>query len=170
MVYECFSTLNEQQGTSSTTVPTTSQQGDVTEQLEYSRTNPFKAEILENMNLNGRGSNKETRHLELSLEGSNLEFEPGDSLGIYPENDTGLVDTLIAEMGWNLDEAVTVNKQGELKPLREALISNFEITVLTKPLLKKAAQFTANNELKELLEPKESKNAGNISMVVIYWI
>ena len=77
------------------------------EQLEYSRTNPFKAEILENLNLNGRGSNKETRHLELSLEGSNLEFEPGDSLGIYPENDSGLVDTLIAEMGWNASEAVT---------------------------------------------------------------
>ena len=31
----------------------------------YSRTNPFKAEVLENINLNGRGSNKETRHLEI---------------------------------------------------------------------------------------------------------
>ena len=81
---------------------------------EYSRTNPFKAEILENLNLNGRGSNKETRHLELSLEGSNLEFEPGDSLGIYPENDTELVDALIAEMSWNASETVKVNKQGEL--------------------------------------------------------
>ena len=149
-------TLNEQQGTSSTTVQQPVNKV-VAEQLEYSRTNPFKAEILENLNLNGRGSNKETRHLELSLEGSNLEFEPGDSLGVYPENDTGLVDTLIAEMGWNASEAVQVNKQGELKPLREALISNFEITVLTKPLLQKAAQFTANNELKELLEPEREQ-------------
>ena len=57
----------------------------------YSRTNPFKAEVLENINLNGRGSNKETRHLELSLEGSGLTFEPGDSLGIYPENDSSLL-------------------------------------------------------------------------------
>lgn len=146
-----LATLNEQQGSSSTTVQQPANKG-VTEQLEYSRTNPFKAEILENLNLNGRGSNKETRHLELSLEGSNLEFEPGDSLGIFPENDTELVDTLIAEMGWNASEAVKVNNQGELKPLREALISNFEITVLTKPLLQKAVQFTANNELKELLE------------------
>ncbi|WP_338652450.1 assimilatory sulfite reductase (NADPH) flavoprotein subunit [Sporosarcina psychrophila] len=146
-----LATLNEQQGSSSTTVQQPVNKG-VTEQLEYSRTNPFKAEILENLNLNGRGSNKETRHLELSLEGSNLEFEPGDSLGIFPENDTELVDTLIAEMGWNASEAVKVNNQGELKPLREALISNFEITVLTKPLLQKAVQFTANNELKELLE------------------
>ena len=45
----------------------------------YSRTNPFKAEVLENINLNGRGSNKETRHIELSLEGSGLTFKPGDN-------------------------------------------------------------------------------------------
>ena len=56
-----------------------------------------------------------------------------------------------------LAKLVKVNKQGELKPLREALISNFEITVLTKPLLQKAAQFTANNELKELLEPEREQ-------------
>lgn len=148
--------LNEQLGGSSTTVQQPVNEV-VEEQLEYSRTNPFKAEILENLNLNGRGSNKETRHLELSLEGSNLEFEPGDSLGVYPENSTELVDTLITEMGWNASEAVKVNKQGELKPLREALIANFEITVLTKPLLQKAAQLTANNELKGLLEPEREQ-------------
>lgn len=34
---------------------------------EYDRTNPFKAEVLENLNLNGRGSDRETRHIELSL-------------------------------------------------------------------------------------------------------
>ncbi|MGA3882192.1 sulfite reductase [NADPH] flavoprotein alpha-component, partial [Bacillus pumilus] len=67
---------------------------------EYSRTNPFYAEVLENINLNGRGSNKETRHLELSLEGSGLVYEPDDSLGIYPTNDPALVDELITTCGW----------------------------------------------------------------------
>ncbi|MCT9872258.1 hypothetical protein N7568_23085, partial [Paenarthrobacter aurescens] len=75
---------------------------------EYSRTNPFYAEVLENINLNGRGSNKETRHLELSLEGSGLVYEPGDSLGIYPTNDPALVDELLTTCGWNAEEAVTV--------------------------------------------------------------
>ena len=65
------------------------------ELAEYSRTNPFKAEVLENINLNGRGSNKETRHLELSLEGSGLTYEPGDALGIYPKNDPELVELLL---------------------------------------------------------------------------
>ncbi|MEH7673735.1 MULTISPECIES: assimilatory sulfite reductase (NADPH) flavoprotein subunit [Bacillus] len=119
---------------------------------EYSRTNPFYAEVLENINLNGRGSNKETRHLELSLEGSGLVYEPGDSLGIYPTNDPALVDELITTCGWNADEAVTVHKNGDTLPLKEALTSHFEITVLTKPLLQKLADLTKNEALHALLE------------------
>lgn len=119
---------------------------------EYSRTNPFYAEVLENINLNGRGSNKETRHLELSLEGSGLVYEPGDSLGIYPTNDPALVDQLIKTCGWDAEEAVTVHKNGDTLPLKEALTSHFEITVLTKPLLQKMASFTKSEALQALLE------------------
>lgn len=119
---------------------------------EYSRTNPFYAEVLENINLNGRGSNKETRHLELSLEGSGLVYEPGDSLGIYPTNDPALVDELIQTCGWNAEEAVTVHKNGDTLPLKEALTSYFEITVLTKPLLQKIAALTNSESLHALLE------------------
>ncbi|TWE08243.1 sulfite reductase (NADPH) alpha subunit [Neobacillus bataviensis] len=118
----------------------------------YSRTNPFKAEVLENINLNGRGSNKETHHLEISLEGSGLTFEPGDALGIYPDNDPELVDLLIKELNMNPDEKVTV-KQGDVRTLSDALVSYYEISVLTKPLLQKAADLTGNKELQDLLAP-----------------
>lgn len=120
---------------------------------EYSRTNPFHAEILENINLNGRGSDRETRHLEISLEGSGLQYEPGDSLGIYPENYPQLVDDLIEAMGWNPEESITVNKQGDLLALRKALLQHYEITVLTKPLIKQFAELTSNPGLQELVEP-----------------
>ncbi|MFC3885873.1 assimilatory sulfite reductase (NADPH) flavoprotein subunit [Bacillus songklensis] len=143
--------LSEGQGGSAAPAPTAAPQAVKT---AYSRTNPFRAEVLENINLNGRGSNKETRHLELSLEGSGLTYEPGDSLGIYPENDPELVDLLLEEMKWNPEEKVTVNKEGEVRPLREALISDFEITVLTKALLEKASQFSTNEELRELVLPE----------------
>ncbi|MDR4946950.1 assimilatory sulfite reductase (NADPH) flavoprotein subunit [Neobacillus cucumis] len=116
----------------------------------YSRTNPFKAEVLENINLNGRGSNKETHHLELSLEDSGLTFEPGDALGVYPDNDPELVNLLIKELNLNPDEKVTV-KQGDVRTLNNALVSYYEITVLTKPLLQKAAELTGNKELQDLL-------------------
>ena len=51
-----------------------------------------------------RGSNKETRHIELSLEGSGLTFEPGDIVGIYPTNDPELVDLILQETKWNPEE------------------------------------------------------------------
>ncbi|MDQ0889551.1 sulfite reductase (NADPH) flavoprotein alpha-component [Paenibacillus sp. V4I9] len=118
---------------------------------EYSRTNPFQAEVLENLNLNGRGSDRETRHIEISLEGSNLQYEPGDCLGIYPENHPRLVDELIEAMGWKAEELVTINKNGDKRSLREALLHNYEITVLTKPLLEQVAKLTSSNGLQELL-------------------
>jgi sulfite reductase (NADPH) flavoprotein alpha-component len=121
----------------------------------YSRTNPFRAEVLENLNLNGRGSNKETRHLELSLEGSGLHFQPGDSLGFYPENDPELVELLLEELKWNPEESVTINKQGEVLSLKDALKTYYEITTLTKPLLQKAAELTANSNLLELLNDSD---------------
>lgn len=120
---------------------------------EYSRSNPFKAEVLENINLNGRGSNKETRHLELSLEGSGLTFEPGDSLGIYPENDPALVEQLLAELPWSAEETVIVNKQGDPLSLQKALTSYFEITVLSKTFLEKVAKLSKNEEIQDLLAP-----------------
>lgn len=117
----------------------------------YSRTNPFQAEILENLNLNGRGSNKETRHLELSLEGSNFSFEPGDSLGIIPENDPILVSELIHEMNWDPEETVQVNKKGDISSIYDALHKNLEITCLTKPLMQKAAEIFRNDKLVDLV-------------------
>ncbi|MED1758478.1 assimilatory sulfite reductase (NADPH) flavoprotein subunit [Bacillus subtilis] len=147
--------LNEAGGGSAAPAPAAASQ---TDESSYSRTNPFRAEVLENLNLNGRGSNKETRHVELSLEGSGLTYEPGDSLGVYPENDPELVELLLKEMNWDPEEIVTLNKQGDVRPLKEALISHYEITVLTKPLLEQAAQLTGNDELRELLAPGNEEN------------
>ncbi|MFK7692368.1 assimilatory sulfite reductase (NADPH) flavoprotein subunit [Paenibacillus sp. HJGM_3] len=120
---------------------------------EYSRSNPLQAVVLENLNLNGRGSDRETRHLEISLEDSNLQYEAGDSLGIYPQNHPRLVEELIAAMEWNPDERVPLPKSTEEVPLKEALTSHYEITVLTKPLLEQAAELAPHSGLGELLAP-----------------
>ncbi|NBD25140.1 assimilatory sulfite reductase (NADPH) flavoprotein subunit [Paenibacillus glycinis] len=118
---------------------------------DYSRSRPFQAAVLENLNLNGRGSDRETRHLELSLEDSGLRYEPGDSLGVYPQNHPRLVDELIEAMGWQADELVALPKSAEQCPLREALTSHYEITVLTKPLIEQLAALVPGNGLGELL-------------------
>jgi sulfite reductase (NADPH) flavoprotein alpha-component len=117
----------------------------------YSRTNPFQAKILKNINLNEEGSSKETRHIEFSLEGSGLSYVPGDALGIVPSNDPELVDAILEEMKWDGIVAVTVGKGDEVLPLKEALTNYFEITLVSKKILQQAAAFTENEELQKLL-------------------
>jgi len=119
----------------------------------YSRTNPYHAEVLDNINLNGRGSDLETRHLALSLEGSGLQFEPGDVVGIFPENHPELVDAIIGQFGWNPGELVPANKQGELCKLREALSAHYDISVLSRTLIETVAPLSASEKLRELVQP-----------------
>ncbi len=146
--------LKESQGGEQQASETVTPQTDTaTDGHTYSKKNPFTTEILTNLNLNGRGSNKETHHLELDLEGSNLQYEPGDSLGIYPENDPVLVDQLIEKMQWDPNELVSIdNVDHEDRPLRDTLISTLEITILTKPLLEKIAAFTGSEALTKLAQ------------------
>ena len=121
-------------------------EGDAT----YSRKNPYDAEVLENINLNGRGSNKETRHIELSIEGANFHFQPGDSIGILPENDETLVHALITALQFNPQAQVTVFD--EAMQLKDALQKKLEITVLSKPLLQKISAYTVHKEFAKLCE------------------
>ncbi|MFJ5790895.1 assimilatory sulfite reductase (NADPH) flavoprotein subunit [Lysinibacillus sp. NPDC093197] len=121
-------------------------EGDAT----YSRKNPYYAEVLENINLNGRGSEKETRHIELSIEGANFQFQPGDSIGILPENDETLVHALITALQFNPQAQVTVSD--EAMQLKDALRKKLEITVLSKPLLQKISAFTVHKEFAKLCE------------------
>ena len=121
----------------------------------YSRTNPYEAEVLENINLTGRGSDKEVRHLELSLEGYGEEYAPGDSINILPENDPALVSELIEMQDWDSEQEIEVDTQGGTMTLSDALTSYFEITKLTKPLLEGAAQIFDNEELMDRLSDNE---------------
>ncbi|WP_339371779.1 assimilatory sulfite reductase (NADPH) flavoprotein subunit [Paenibacillus elgii] len=146
-----LASLNEAQSAPSLAIGGGAAVRSETQPTEYSRSNPFQAAVLENLNLNGRGSDRETRHLEISLEGSNLQYEPGDSLGVYPKNHPGLVDELIQALDWNREELVPVDKNGNERPLLEALTSYYEITVLTKPLLEQAAALFPDSGLQELL-------------------
>ncbi|MFD0959770.1 assimilatory sulfite reductase (NADPH) flavoprotein subunit [Paenibacillus chungangensis] len=123
----------------------------------YSRTHPFQAEVLTNLNLNGRGSDRETRHLELSLEDSGLTYEPGDCVGIYPENSPELVTAILNQMKWDANAPVIVGKAGEAVSLYDALLKHVEITVLTKPLLEKAQPYSECGDLAQLLQA-ENKN------------
>jgi sulfite reductase (NADPH) flavoprotein alpha-component len=115
----------------------------------FDKHNPFLATIIDNIVLTGRGSTKETRHIELSLVGSGLSFEPGDALGVLPRNDPVLVETILGSLGLAASTPVTV-KDGKV-PLSEALQAIFEITTATPRFLEHWAELTGAGQLKRLL-------------------
>lgn len=115
----------------------------------WSRKNPYRAEVLENLVLNGRGSDKEVHHIEMDTEGSGLVWEPGDSLGIIPENDPAVVEELIGALGVSAEEQVT-GIDGEVT-LEHALTHQYEITTLTRPFVEKYAVQAQNEALDALL-------------------
>ena len=65
----------------------------------WSRARPFEAEVTERIRLSGSRSTSDTWHVELSLEGAGIAYEPGDSLGFVPANDPALVDAVLAATG-----------------------------------------------------------------------
>ena len=52
----------------------------------YGRSNPFPAHLLTNRRLNAPGSAKDTRHFEISLGSSAINYQVGDALGVVPSN------------------------------------------------------------------------------------
>jgi sulfite reductase (NADPH) flavoprotein alpha-component len=120
----------------------------------YSRKNPFPAIPLVNQKLTLEGSEKETRHYEFSLAGSGLQYEVGDSMGVFPQNNPQLVKELLQALHFSGEESVT-NKEGETFSLREGLLKHFQITTPSKQFLEAIAQRSANaGELPELMQPE----------------
>ena len=105
---------------------------------------PYQAEVLANINLNGTDSNKETRHIFL-LDDFSESYEPGDCIVALPQNDPELVEKLISMLGW--DPQSGANDHGDIVPIAEALTSHFEFTKLTLPLLKMHIYFDNENYL-----------------------
>ncbi|WP_280563263.1 assimilatory sulfite reductase (NADPH) flavoprotein subunit [Chromohalobacter sp. 48-RD10] len=118
----------------------------------YSRSHPFQAEVLEMQPLNTEDSDKQTLHVELSLEESGLEYRPGDAVGIVPQNDPTYVDELLTAL--RLD-GETPYEEG--RQLRDALLNDFEVTTLTRPFLNHWAEISDDAELRRLLD-EESRD------------
>src|SRR5260370_38373396 len=92
-----------------------------------SRKNPFPARLLVNQKLNMEGSEKETRHYEFSLAGSGLQYEVGDSMGVFPQNNPQLVQDLLDALHFSWAEQVK-NKEGETVSVSEGILKHNQIT------------------------------------------
>ncbi|RZK37459.1 MAG: sulfite reductase [NADPH] flavoprotein alpha-component, partial [Hymenobacter sp.] len=98
---------------------------------EFSAENPWPAKVLESIQMNGRGSDKETYHIELDLAGSGLHYAPGDALAVVPLNHAPLVEEVLLAARLS-DTAAVQLATGESLPLAAALATHRELTVLTR--------------------------------------
>jgi len=127
------------------------------EQVEsgYSKKNPFPSDIRRNFNLNG-GGEKQTHHIELSLEGSGLDYEVGDALGVYPENPPQVVDEILANLPFKTAVSVPLPDGGEAS-LRDALIGSYDIGNLNKTLIQKWQARSGSPFLRSLVQADDKK-------------
>lgn len=119
----------------------------------YSRKNPYTATVLVNRLLTGPASEKETRHLEISLGESGIQYLPGDSLGVLPESRSEMVEEVLGLLHFSGDEPVTDFYGGALS-LREALTSWLVIGKMAGSTVKAWAKVAGNAELAALALPE----------------
>lgn len=122
----------------------------------YNVKNPFIAHLKRAYDLTGPGAAKNTRHYEIDLTGSGMEFLPGDSLAVQPLNDPALVDLILQSQGFSGSETITSPK-GETT-LRQALIEIYSITEVDGKLLKAVAEKAGNSELAALTTPERKED------------
>ncbi len=151
--------LEKYQSLAGETGPATAAAPAAKKKTGYSKTNPFPAPVMVNINLNGEGSAKETRHIEIGLEGSGVTYEPGDALGVYPANNPTYVDDLLKALQLSGDEPVTVSK--ETLPLRQALMERLDATALSRPVMEKYAELAGSDGIKTLLEESNAQAFGD---------
>jgi len=119
---------------------------------QYTKQNPFAAELSVVQKITGRDSTKDVRHVEISLEGSDITYTPGDSLGVYFLNDEALVDEVLALT--QIDSSSTVKLGDEELSIRDALIEKLELTQSYPGFVEKYATATGNPDLLKLVEDR----------------
>jgi sulfite reductase (NADPH) flavoprotein alpha-component len=97
---------------------------------KYTRNNPFLSTVTVNELLTGEGSEKETRHVELTLD-DGMTYTPGDAVGIIPENRAEAVADVLKALGFKGDERVLDHYKVEIS-LEEALRTRLGIGKLAR--------------------------------------
>ncbi|MFI5194564.1 MAG: sulfite reductase flavoprotein subunit alpha [Chitinophagales bacterium] len=95
----------------------------------------YRGEILANINLNDRGSNKQTHHIEIASEG--VQYKSGDSIGIIPHNPEHLVRAIIQHTG--IDPEISFVHRDETCSAYELLHKKLNIIYLPERVVSKYA-------------------------------
>ncbi len=127
------------------------------ETVKFSKKNPFQAPVFEKIALHGKGSERQTFHIELATDTKGLEYEPGDSAGVIPVNPDDLIKEVLETTALNSSDEVEVN--GIKTTLYESLHRNLELSKITADVVKRYQEFAANRKLQKIIDiPDKFKN------------
>ncbi|WP_240220411.1 assimilatory sulfite reductase (NADPH) flavoprotein subunit [Rheinheimera hassiensis] len=124
---------------------------------QYSKQQPFAAELYTNQKITGRDSTKDVRHIEISLADSGLTYQPGDALGVYFSNDPELVRELLLLTAIARDTPVTLSD--DKLTVEQALTEQLELTQSYPAFVEKYAAATNNAALTALAADKAALRA-----------
>lgn len=117
----------------------------------YSKQNPFLAKVTHRSPLCKPGSKKNTMHIVLDLDGSDIRYETGDSIAIFPEHDPQLVERTLRAMKAKGNE-VFIDKSEASHLLTDFLTRKANITEVSRKFLSELMQRQTNSQKKQELE------------------
>ena len=126
----------------------------VAKESQYNKANPFPATLITNQKITGRQSDKDVRHLEFDLAGSDLHYQAGDALGVWFDNDPKLVDEILSLA--QIDPTTEVTIEGKTQTISTALLSHLELTQNTPAFVKGYAAFANNEQLNDLVADNQA--------------
>jgi len=122
-----------------------------------------------NINLNDRGSNKQTFHIEISSE-EKVEYEPGDALAIVPENKKWVVEKILQLTG--IDRTIEIQTAKKTASVEQLLTKHLNICYLLSSAVKNYASISGQEipdtrmDLVDLLRIYPVKNPEQFAEVV----
>lgn len=126
----------------------------VAKESQYNKANPFPATLITNQKITGRQSDKDVRHLEFDLAGSDLHYQAGDALGVWFDNDPKLVDEVLSLA--QIDPTTEVTIEGKAQTISTALLSHLELTQNTPAFVKGYAALAHNEQLNDLVADNQA--------------
>lgn len=128
----------------------------------------YSGSILKNINLNDRGSNKQTHHIEIATEG--IDYAPGDSIGIVPKNPLHVVENIIALTG--IDKTKELTYRNESVSILNLLKDKLNIVYMPERVVKQYAAIVQQDipetriSLLDLLKIYPIKNTSQFEEVI----
>ena len=126
----------------------------VAKESQYNKANPFPATLITNQKITGRQSDKDVRHLEFDLAGSDLHYQAGDALGVWFDNDPKLVDEILSLA--QIDPTTEVTIERKTQTISTALLSHLELTQNTPAFVKGYAALANNEQLNDLVADNQA--------------